>query len=261
MLLKLGIKSAKVPLRKCRIYIQGFWYPERCGEYWYNYLILLIFIGLVRMTTLIVADDHLVLREALCEMLKSKGKYNVIGQASNGRELLELLKTDKPDLVIMDVAMPELDGIKTLERMRQEGTPIPPVLILSANEGERNVRAALKCGAKGFVPKNAGIEELEFAIDSILRGNTYLSPAVTSSLMNEDAEGVSLDNPLSVLTKREIEILAHLADGKPNREIAKSLHISIRTVDTHRSNILRKLKVKTNAELVKLAIQNDLISV
>lgn len=213
------------------------------------------------MRTLIVADDHMVLRQALCESLRGRGRYNILGEAADGEQLLELLRQHKPDIVIMDVAMPKMDGLAALNKLHESGQELPPVLILSANEGERNIRAALKAGARGFVPKNAGIEELEFAIDSILKGNTYLSPAVTASLMSEGTEGVGLESPIDVLTTREVEILKHLADGKPNRDIAKLLHISIRTVDTHRSNILKKLKVKTNAELVKIAIANGLISV
>ena len=212
------------------------------------------------MKSLVIADDHIVLRQALCEMLESKGQYQILGQASDGEELLSLLQTQKPDLIIMDISMPKLDGLATLERMNKAGGTTP-VLILSADEGEKNVRIAMKAGAKGYIPKNAGIEELEFAINSILGGRTYLSPSVTAPLMSGENPGVSSTNPLSVLSKREVEILTHLADGKPNRVIGKLLHISTRTVDTHRSNILKKLKVKTNAELVKLAISSGLISV
>ncbi len=206
------------------------------------------------MINLIVADDHAVLRQALCEMLQNRGKYNVIAQAGDGEELIALLGNHKPDLVIMDVAMPKLDGLGTLEKLGNGVSP--PVLVLSANDGGKNVKAALKAGARGFLPKNVGIQELEFAINSILEGKTYLSPTVTTSLMNAGSSESPLDNPLSVLRKRETEIMAHLADGKPNRIIGKLLHISTRTVDTHRSNIMKKLNVKTNAELVKLAITN-----
>jgi DNA-binding NarL/FixJ family response regulator len=212
------------------------------------------------MIDLIVADDHIVLREALCELLETKGKYNIVAQASDGQELLNLLENHTPDLIILDVSMPRVDGVQALQQLQDEGKS-PLVLILSANEAETRVRAALKAGAKGYLPKNAKLEELEFAIDSIMQGKTYLSPAVTAPLMGAGSSDAPLDNPLSVLTKRELEILSHLADGKPNREIGKMLHISTRTVDTHRSNILKKLKVRTNAELVKLAIANGLITV
>lgn len=213
------------------------------------------------MIKLVVADDHGVIREALCEMLQSKGKYDVLGQAEDGEKLLELLKSLKPDLVIMDVAMPKLDGIGALQKLAAEGQTPPPVLMLSASEGEKSVRAALKAGAKGYIPKNANLDELEFAISSILEGKTYLSPSITNMLMSNTSSDAPLDNPLSVLTKREVEILKHLADGKKNRDIGKLLHISTRTVDTHRTNILKKLKMHTNAELVKLAVANGLITI
>lgn len=212
------------------------------------------------MKRLIVADDHSVLRQALCEMLESRGKYTVLAQAENGQQLVDLLKAHAPDLVIMDLVMPQVDGINALQKIKDANGKVP-VLVLSADEGEKNIRAALKAGAKGYLPKNSGIEELEFAIESILSGKTYLSPSVTSCLMGSSGDSAPLDNPLTILTKREIEILAHLADGKPNREIGKMLHISTRTVDTHRSNILKKLKVKTNAELVKMSIAHGLITV
>lgn len=209
------------------------------------------------MIKLVIADDHTVLRQGISEMLEKRGNYSIMAQAANGNELLKLLNDKKPDIVIMDVAMPQLDGLNTLHEMARLGMKLP-VLILSANEGERNIKAVLKAGARGFVPKNAGIDELEFAISSILKGQTYLSPSVTNMLMNPEN---SQSAAISLLTKREVEILKHLADGKPNRVIGKLLHISTRTVDTHRSNILKKLSLKTNAELVKIAIANGLIEV
>ncbi len=212
------------------------------------------------MIDLIIADDHVVLREALCELLETKGDYQIVAQASDGEELLTLLNSHSPDLVILDVTMPKVDGLDALNKLSEEGK-VPPVLVLSANEAQSKVRAALKAGAKGYLPKNAGLDELVFAIGSILSGKTYLSPSVTGPLMDGTPDESPIENPLSVLTKRELEILTHLADGMPNREIGKMLHISTRTVDTHRSNILKKLKVRNNAELVKLAIANGVIEV
>jgi DNA-binding NarL/FixJ family response regulator len=211
------------------------------------------------MINLIVADDHVVMRTALCELLTSKGKYCVVGQAGNGKELLELLKGAPPDVVILDLDMPQVGGVEALQQMNPS-VPVPPVLILSSDEGERNIRAALKAGAKGYLPKHAAVEELEFALEALSSGKTYLSPSVTSTLMSQGQVENALDNPTLVLTKREVEILKHLADGKKNRDIGKLLHISTRTVDTHRSNILKKLNLKTNAELVKFALTNNLIS-
>jgi DNA-binding NarL/FixJ family response regulator len=210
---------------------------------------------------LIVADDHVVLRQALCEMLQGGGKFSVVAQASDGEELLRLIQANPADVLVVDVEMPNMDGIKALEHLRNNNSTVP-VLVFSADESPSNVRAALQAGARGFLPKNAKADELEFAINSVLRGNTYLSPSVTKALMQPDGTpSASGANSLSVLTKREVEILKYLADGKPNRVIGKMLHISTRTVDTHRSNILKKLNVKTNAELVKIAIQAKLITI
>jgi two-component system, NarL family, response regulator NreC len=215
------------------------------------------------MIKLLVADDHTVLRHALCEMLEKRGNYKIIAQASDGQEMLELLHsgTVAPDLILMDVAMPRLSGLQALEQMAKESIPVP-VLILSADDGEKNVRMVLKAGARGFMPKNSGMHELEFAIHAVLQGKTYLSPSITAQLMSEpDSSTAAAPNPLAVLTQREIEIFKHLADGKNNRSIGKLLHISTRTVDTHRANILKKLNLRTNAELVKLAIGHGIISV
>lgn len=213
------------------------------------------------MKRLIVADDHAVVREAICAMLSGRGGYEIVAQASNGEELLEMLANSKPDLVILDVAMPKLDGIAALDKIKADGSSLP-VLVLSADEGADNIRAVFKAGARGFMPKNAKVEELLFAVSSLLEGRSYVSPTVTERLLTDPTGSNSGPAELSkVLTKREIEILAYLADGKPNREIGKMLHISTRTVDTHRSNILKKLKVRGNAELVKIAIHNGLIKV
>lgn len=203
----------------------------------------------------IIADDHSVLRQALCESLESRGKYHVIAQASDGEQLLNLLSDHKPDVLIMDVSMPRLDGLSALERMNPQHKGLP-VLILSADHSERSARAALRAGARGFMPKHASIEELTFALDALLDGKTYVSPEITAALLNSSDKEQS---PFDVLTKRELEVLKHLAEGLPNRQIGKLLHISTRTVDTHRSNILKKLNVHTNAELVKLAISHRIV--
>ena len=205
----------------------------------------------------VVADDHHVLRQGLCEVLDDKGCFTVVGQAADGLELIQILKETKADIVLMDITMPNLDGLATLERMNVQNINVP-VVMLSANEGERSVRMALKAGAKGYVPKNVTLDELTFAINSVIEGKTYLSPSITSSLMNA---ADPTESPLSILTKREVEILKYLAQGKPNKDIGKILHISSRTVDTHRSNILKKLNLRTNAELVRIAISEDLVGV
>lgn len=212
------------------------------------------------MIKLIVADDHVVIRQALCQLLEAGGKYEVVGQASTGTELLNVLAKSKPDVIILDVFMPELGGVDALKRLSATQPDHVPALVLSADSQPKNVKAAIQAGARGYLPKDVGVDEMEFAIDTILKGNTYLSPSITRSFIEESATPVS-PNPLEVLSERELEVLRLLADGKANRQIGRLLGISTRTVDTHRSNILKKLGVKTNAELVKLAIARGVIAV
>jgi DNA-binding NarL/FixJ family response regulator len=208
---------------------------------------------------LLIADDHLVLRQALREVFVKKGGYLVVGEASDGEDLLALARQSAPDVIIMDLSMPKVGGLVALEELRRRGIQTP-VLVLSAVEQAVSIKSALNAGARGFVPKNVELSELELAIASVLSGRTYVSPSITAKLITEGS-GPDGDTPLSVLSDREREILVLLANGKKNREIGKLLHISTRTVDTHRTNILKKLAVKTNAELVKLAISSGLVSV
>lgn len=212
------------------------------------------------MYNVILADDHLIIRQAIGQLLESSGKYKVVAHVSNGSELLTAVERKAADVLIVDIAMPQMDGIKAVRTLRDKKIVIP-VLALSANDDSRSIRSVLLAGANGFVPKNSSLEELDFAINSVLRGNAYLSPSVTEKMMNNDQGLRQSDSALSALTNRELEIMRHLAEGKPNREIGKILHISTRTVDTHRSNILKKLGLKTNAELVRLAISEGLITV
>ncbi len=207
---------------------------------------------------LFLVDDHQVLRQALTEALCSKG-YQVVGEASDGAELLLQLTSVKADLIIMDLAMPKANGLTTIEELKRRGIEAP-VLVLSADESEKSIRAALKAGARGFLPKQVGLSEVAFAIEAVLTGKTYLSPSITERFMASGGVEGSCASPLDCLSAREREIFVLLAVGKPNREIGKQLHISTRTVDTHRSNILKKLALKTNAELVKLAITEGLVT-
>jgi two-component system response regulator NreC len=202
---------------------------------------------------LYLVDDHLVLRQALAEALAHRGKYQVVGHAGNGAELISQGQGCPADIIVLDFTLPKSGGLDTLNELRKLGVNTP-VLILSGDESGRCVRAALQAGAKGFVPKQAGINEMEHAIEAIVRGGTYLSPSVSDKMASNEAADAPGAASSTVLSNREREIMVLLANGKPNREIGKLLNISVRTVDTHRSNILKKLGFKTNAELVKLAI-------
>ncbi len=200
---------------------------------------------------LYLVDDHLVLRQALAEALGNRGKYAVIGHTGSSNELLNQSPNFKADVIVLDFSLPRTNGLEVLNELRRRGIDIP-VLIMSGDESGRAAKAAIQAGAKGFVPKQAGLSEMEHAIDEIVKGGTYLSPSIASP--NNGAKGSESCVSSAVLSNREREIMVLLANGKPNREIGKLLSISVRTVDTHRSNILKKLGFKTNAELVKLAI-------
>jgi RNA polymerase sigma factor (sigma-70 family) len=208
---------------------------------------------------LFLVDDHLVLRQALSEAFAHRGTFQVVAEA-DGSELLSRLSDTNADIILLDLAMPNINGIATIEELKRRGVDIP-VLVLSADESERSIRSALGAGARGFLPKQADMREVEFAIHSVLDGKTYLSPSVTERFMASNGSDNKHSTLIASLSPREREIFILLANGCPNREISKQLHISTRTVDTHRSNILKKLEVKTNAELVKMAIAEGLVSV
>jgi DNA-binding NarL/FixJ family response regulator len=206
---------------------------------------------------LYLVDDHLVLRQALTEALAHRGKYAVIGHTGSSNDLFNQSPHFKADVIVLDFSLPRTNGLEVLNELRRRGIDIP-VLIMSGDESGRAAKAAIQAGAKGFVSKQAGLSEMEHAIDEIARGGTYLSPSIASN--NDGAPGHEACTSSAVLSNREREIMVLLANGKPNREIGKLLSISVRTVDTHRSNILKKLSFKTNAELVKLAIAEGWIT-
>lgn len=212
------------------------------------------------MINVILADDHQIIRQAIGELLESSGRYRVVANVENGEDLLKVLEKKSCDVLVVDIAMPKIDGVKVVKHLREHSILIP-VLALSANDDAKSIKAILQAGANGFVPKTSSLQELDFAINAILRGNAYISPSVSERMMNPDTATTKSTSAISVLTSRELEIMRLLAEGKPNREIGGILHISTRTVDTHRSNILKKLGFKTNADLVRLAISEGLISV
>jgi two-component system, NarL family, response regulator NreC len=210
------------------------------------------------MVKIIIADDHIVLREGVRALLNAVEDWEVIAEASDGFEVLPLVEQYCPDIVVLDLSMPNLGGVETIARMQRFQNK-PKVLVLSAKDDEESVRDALRKGADGFVPKAAPSEELEFAMRAVLKGQTYLSPSVSANVL---AYGISDNNgrsPISTLTMREREVMKLLSEGKPNREVAKALHISTRTIDSHRANIMKKLGINSNAELVQMAIKHKII--
>jgi len=209
---------------------------------------------------IIIADDHKIFLEGLSELLSKEVDLNILGGSGNRLEILEILENQEVHLVIMDIDMGELSGIDLTDEIIQK-YPDLKVLALSMH-GEKNyIVKMLEAGAKGYILKNAGKEEMLNAIHTVANGNTYLSSQVSSKLIEHitNPEKTKKQNLGGIpITDREIEVLKLIVEEYSNSEIAEKLFISVRTVDTHRRNLLEKLGVKNTAGLVKYAIQKGL---
>lgn len=207
------------------------------------------------MTKIVLADDHQVLRQGLRALLSNVPDWQIVGEASDGFEVVRLCDQECPDVVILDLSMPNLGGVEAIHRLMNR-TRQPLIVVLSAKDDDFSVSDAIKAGAKGYVTKSSNAEELQFAIHSVLKGQTYVSPSVCGGLLRANSDSGSA---LAALSSREREVMRLLSEGRPNREVAKLLHISPRTVDSHRANILKKLGVNSNAELVQLAVRHGMV--
>lgn len=205
---------------------------------------------------ILLADDHTIVRQGLKLILAAHHDLEVVGEAANGREAVEMAATLKPDIVLMDVAMPELNGIEATRRIVQ-ATPRLRVLVLSMHKEAVYVREILKAGARGYILKDAIDTELVNAVRSVARGDGYISPAVSGALLNDYRQNVT--NPLDLLSSREREVLQLIAEGKTNKEIAVRLNLSVYTVDSHRSKLMEKLNLHNTGELVRFAVKSGLV--
>jgi two-component system, NarL family, response regulator NreC len=209
----------------------------------------------------VLADDHAVIRDGLRVLLESQGDIRVVGVASNGCEALELVGMLQPDVAVMDIAMPELNGIDATQKMLQL-QPRLQVVILSIHGTRPYVYRALKAGARGYLLKEtAGVEILD-AVRAVQRGERYLSQQIANLLMDDVFQ--HLDNttlPLDVLSPREREVLQLVVEGQTSQEIAQKLALSPKTVDSYRSRLMHKIGVKDMTGLVRFAIRNGLITV
>ena len=211
-------------------------------------------------TTIVIADDHQIMREGLRSLLEKQANLAIIGEASNGRECVELARKLKPDLVLMDIAMPDLNGIEATRQVRQEA-PGVKVLALSMHSDRRFASGMLAAGASGYLLKDSAFQELSQAIATVLEGRIYLSPDITGVLMEDYVQRLTEEpTPFSVLRPREREVLQAMAEGQSSREIAEALHVSVKTVETHRQNIMNTLDIHSVAELTKYAVREGLTS-
>jgi len=204
------------------------------------------------MIRVVIAEDHHIVREGLRVLLERTGEVEVVGEASDGAQVLELIRELRPDVAIIDFAMPVLNGNQVLLRLKEgRYSTIPLVLSMYSEPGI--VREALKNGAKGYLLKRSVFQELMLAIRACLNNETYLSPAISQVLFEVQTNEV--DEANKKLTPREIELLNLIVKGYKNREIAKELMIAVKTVENHRANIMKKLKVNNLAELIASAVR------
>lgn len=214
------------------------------------------------MIRVLVVEDLTLSRAGVRALLQTSDKIEVVGEAANGREAIRLAKKLDPDVILMDVAMPEMNGIEATRTIHAE-QPHIRILILSMHSNRQYLFESLQAGAAGFVPKDVAFSELLSAIHAVHTNGTYLSPPLAHLVMDDyfrRAQGKNEISELAVLSGREREVLQLIAEGNSSAEIAQSMHISARTVDTHRHNIMKKLDIHSIAGLTKFAIRNGLCS-
>lgn len=208
---------------------------------------------------ILIADDHGVLRAGLRALLDAEPDFEVLGEAVDGPEALRLAQELRPDVVLLDVSMPGPGGIETT-RLLKEALPDVRVLILSAYEDESLLRGAIQAGAGGYIGKRAIEPELINAIHAVWRGDMYVHPAMTRALLTSIPSSPAPDEgPVESLTPRETEVLCLIAQGHTNRQAAGVMNISVRTVETHRANIMGKLELRSRVELVRYAREHGLL--
>jgi len=213
---------------------------------------------------ILLADDHRILREGLRSLLAQQADITVVGEASDGETAVALARELRPDIVIMDVVMPGLGGVEATRQIRS-GLRDTKVIGLSMHSDRRFVSEMLRAGALGYLVKDSAFEELNQAVRAVMEGRPYLSAVITGSLVEDFVRQATTQErqtmPLHMLTSREQEVLRMLADGKRVKEIAHSLNISVKTVESHRQNIMDKLEIHSTIELARYALREGLTSI
>ena len=211
---------------------------------------------------ILLADDHTILRSGIRSLLEDEPGLSVIGEAEDGRTAVAMACQLKPDVVIMDIAMPLLNGLEATRQIKSQ-CPGVKVLILSMHDNEEYIRQVLEAGAMGYILKDAAARELISAIQSVYRGEAVLSPAVTRLVIEDYLRwgGARPQEEIDGLSPREREVLQLIAEGYTNKQIAEILSISIKTVQAHRNNLMQKLDLHDRGELIKYAIQKKIIEI
>jgi DNA-binding NarL/FixJ family response regulator len=213
------------------------------------------------MIKVLIAEDHTLVRAGIRLVIEQLSGYQVVGEAENGAQAVELAVKLQPDIVLIDIAMPLLNGLEATERLLRE-CPQTHVIVLSMHASEQYIIHALQAGANGYLLKKSATEELEFAFKAVMEGETYLSPPVAALVVKGLVLRENTAQPTTIfdsLTSREREILQLVAEGMTNQEIADHLTLSVHTVRTHRGNLMEKLNLHSQNEVVHYAIQMGII--
>jgi DNA-binding NarL/FixJ family response regulator len=211
---------------------------------------------------IVIAEDHTILREGLRALLSSQENLEVVGEAEDGREAIRQVEKLTPDLILMDLSMPKMNGIEAIREIRRR-VPETRILALTVHKAEEFILEVLQSGADGYIPKDASSSELMMAIKSILMGKRYLSPSVSNVVIEgylESRRTSESITPWGKLTKREREILKLIAEGYKNKDIADYLCISVKTVEKHRANLMKKLDLHSAAALTAYAMERGLVT-
>ncbi len=208
------------------------------------------------MIRILLADDHAMVRKGFRLILEAQTDMSIVGEAGNGREALEQAEKLHPDVIVMDVAMPELNGIEATRRLAAT-SPRSRVLALSMHKDSVYVREILRAGARGYLLKDSIDSDLVSAVRAVAKGDGYLSPAVSDAVLTDYRRHVT--DPLDLLSSREREVLQMIAEGKTNKEVATALNLSVYTIDAHRGKIMEKLNLHSTGELVRFAVRNGLV--
>jgi DNA-binding NarL/FixJ family response regulator len=210
---------------------------------------------------IVLAEDHTILREGLRALLTADPDFEIIGEAADGREAVRIVEKQIPDLILMDLSMPRMTGMDAIREIKKR-YPQTKIIALTVHKTEEYLRTALQAGADGYVLKDATHDELLMAIESVLKGKTYLSPGVSGRVIEGYLEGQERQMPkstLGLLSQREREVLKLIAEGYKNKEIATDLCISLKTVEKHRANLMKKLDLHNAAALTAYAIEQGLV--
>ncbi len=208
---------------------------------------------------ILLADDHKIIRDGLRAILDKHPDLSVVAEAENGRKAVALARKHQPDVMIVDINMPDLNGMEATRQILDDQPEIR-VIALSMLSDRRQVVGMLRAGASGYLLKDCASEELILAIQTVSRGQTYLSPLISGIVKECLLHQLEDDSPINLLTPREREILQLIAEGKSVKNIASHLNVSIKTVETHRQNIMKKLEIDNLAALIKLSIREGVIS-